>query len=113
MTLPSLPSHSNRASKSAIRHGPDWGRRLSIDSANARAWTRAHLVFEDEPLGEVVAELNRYHHGLIRITQPRLAALKVSGVFPLGDPIGTVDKLERSLGVRSTRLTDYFVFIHD
>ncbi len=85
---------------------------VKIDSGNARAWTRGRLVFEAEPLGEVIAELNRYHHGLIRITDSRLNELKVSGVFQLGDPIGIIDTLERSLGVHSTRFTDYIVLIH-
>ncbi len=65
----------------------------AADPENARAWTRGRLIFEDEPLGEVVAELNRYHKGLIRITDSRLNGLRVSGVFALNDPIGVVDTL--------------------
>ncbi len=97
-------------------YSPNTGLRMiqtAADPENARAWTRGRLIFEDEPLGEVVAELNRYHKGLIRITDSRLNGLKVSGVFTLNDPIGVVDTLERSFGVHSTRFTDYLVLIHD
>jgi transmembrane sensor len=81
-----------------------------IDAAGA--WTRGRLVFVDRPLVEVVAELNRYHPGYVRVVGADLAQRRFSGVFPVDDPMGALDAIQRSLGIGSTRITDRLVFLH-
>lgn len=44
------------------------------------------LVFNDTPLGEAVAEMNRYAAHPILLADPSLANLRISGVFKTGDP---------------------------
>jgi len=51
---------------------------------NADAWKDGMLVVENQPLGAVVAEIARYHHGYLHVT-PEAARLRVSGALPLGD----------------------------
>jgi transmembrane sensor len=36
----------------------------------------------------------------------------VSGVFRIDDPVAALDQLQRSLGLRSARLTDRLIFIY-
>ena len=36
----------------------------------------------------------------------------MNGVFETGDPIGAVNALEASLGLDSTRLSDYLILLH-
>jgi transmembrane sensor len=97
----------------AARYGPGGIARLrAIDAEAAASWTRGRLVFVDRPLGEVVAELNRYHPGYIRIMDDDLAQRRVSGVFRTDDPMAALDTLQRLLGISSTRLTDRLIFLH-
>lgn len=83
-----------------------------IDIGTAEAWTRGRLVFVDRPLVDVVAELNRYYPGYIRVVGSDLARRRFSGAFPVDDPLGAVDAIQRSLGIASTRLTNRLIFLH-
>ena len=97
----------------ATRYGPGGiARPHTIDAETVASWTRGRLVFVDRPLGEVVAELNRYHPGYIRVMGDGLAMRRVSGVFRTDDPMAALDTLQRLLGISSTRLTDRLVFLH-
>jgi transmembrane sensor len=97
----------------ATRYGPGGVARPRVVDAQAVAsWTRGRLVFVDRPLGEVVAELNRYHPGYIRVIGDDLAERRVSGVFRTDDPMAALGTLQRLLGIGSTRLTDRLVFLH-
>ena len=49
------------------------------------SWTRGQLVFEDEPLGDVVEELNRYSARKMVIADASLTAMPISGTFKVGD----------------------------
>lgn len=51
----------------------------------ATAWRRGQAVFTDTPLSTAVAELNRYGGPRIEVGDPRLASLRVSGVFATND----------------------------
>ncbi|MDX3911703.1 MAG: FecR family protein [Sphingobium sp.] len=84
----------------------------AVDIDAAAAWTRGRLVLVDRPLGDVVAELNRYHRGYIRVVGEALAERRFSGVLPVDDPIGSLDAIQRSLGISSTRITDRLIFLH-
>lgn len=50
------------------------------------AWQHGQIYFDDTTLSDAVAELNRYGGERIRIANPALAALHVSGVFSVHDP---------------------------
>lgn len=56
-----------------------------LDVGAAAAWRDGRLVFKGRPLGEVIAELGRYHRATVRVITPRLDAIPVSGVFPTDD----------------------------
>ncbi|WP_448664235.1 FecR family protein [Sphingomonas sp. CJ20] len=55
----------------------------SIESATA--WRRGQAVFNDLPLAQAVAEINRYGGPRVTVDDPRVAALRVSGVFATND----------------------------
>ncbi|MDH0303101.1 MULTISPECIES: FecR family protein [unclassified Pseudomonas] len=58
------------------------------DLRRATDWQRGVLVFERQPLDEVVARLNRYRAGRLVIANDALARREVSGVFRL-DQLGS------------------------
>jgi transmembrane sensor len=55
---------------------------------NATAWQTGRLVFENEPLIGAVAEMNRYSQRPLVVTDPTLAAQRVSGIFNASDAEG-------------------------
>ncbi|MGC4252904.1 MAG: FecR family protein [Sphingobium sp.] len=83
-----------------------------VSVADADAWTRGRMRVVNRPLGEVVAELGRYHRGYIRVIGDDLAKRPVSGTFDVRDPVGTIDVIQRTLGIGSTRLTDRMILLH-
>jgi transmembrane sensor len=51
------------------------------DVVKVQSWKDGLVVFEDEPLSQAVAELNRYSAKPIQIGDPSIANLRVTGVF--------------------------------
>jgi transmembrane sensor len=50
------------------------------------AWQSGRLAFHDETLAEAAAEMNRYSRRALVIADPRAAAMRLSGVYRVGDP---------------------------
>ncbi len=67
----------------------------------AVSWSTGRLIFNDEPLGEVIEEINRYSTRKILLEDPSLANLKVSGVFQAGSMHGFVTALDAGFPVAS------------
>ena len=57
---------------------------LPVDVEKQVSWRTGRLIFSDEPLGDVVEELNRHSDRKIVLADPTLADLRVSGVFRAG-----------------------------
>jgi transmembrane sensor len=49
--------------------------------ARLTSWKAGRLVFQDESLGDAVAEVNRYIRKPLTLDDPQIAALRISGVF--------------------------------
>ncbi len=58
---------------------------LAVDTAAETSWTQGELIFRDQPLGEALAEVNRYLVRPVRLDAGRLGDVRVSGVFKTGD----------------------------
>jgi len=68
---------------------PNDGAQPSVKAVNGSievAWTAGELIFDDEPLADVVRRFNAHNRLQIVITDPTLAARRVSGVFRASDP---------------------------
>ncbi|MFT4046272.1 MAG: FecR domain-containing protein [Solimonas sp.] len=61
-----------------------WSRR-SVDPQMVTNWSRGRLVFRGTPLAEVLTEINRYSVKKVRLGNPALAGLPVSGSFVTGN----------------------------
>lgn len=61
-------------------------RRAPGDPSRLLSWTRGRLEFQQTPLGEAIAEVNRYGGPTIILTTPALADTPVSGSFAAGRP---------------------------
>lgn len=59
---------------------------IAADTERVTSWRSGVLTFNDTPLADAVAEMNRYTTRPIALADPKLASLRISGVFKTGDP---------------------------
>ncbi len=88
--------------------------RLVVESGDverATAWRAGKLVVSTRPLGEIVAELDRYRRGRILLLGSGLAAQRFSGTLDVRDTDDALDVLAATMGLRVTRLTPYLVLL--
>ena len=64
-----------------------------------RQWPTGLLVFDGAPLGQVVAEANRYGGRKIRLADPALARLQISGGLKVTDPDGLAGAVAAALSL--------------
>lgn len=76
-----------------------------VDPEPAFAWKRGDLVYRDQPLTEVVGDLNRYFETPVRVAGPA-ANLRFSGVLKLEGEEAVVRRLEAFLPVDAQRGPD-------
>lgn len=67
---------------------------------DAFAWRQGRLVAEDIPLGDIIATLNDWHPGWIRIADRGLADLRVTAVLDLRRPEAALRSLQHGLPIR-------------
>ena len=59
--------------------------RLSkADTGRTTSWLQGQVIFDRDPLGHAVREMNRYSEIELRLVDARLASMPVSGVFHAG-----------------------------
>lgn len=75
-----------------------------VDTASLTAWRRDRLIFDRQPLGEVLDELSRYHRGLLWVRDPALRQLPVTGLFDTRDLDAQLALLQQSLPIRIRKL---------
>lgn len=103
-----LGAGERAAVTAAGRIVPDVG--PPVDSA--LAWSEQRLVFREQSLADVVAEFNRYQKQKIRIADPGLAALTISGTFTTNDAESLLQYLERYHNVALDEAPDGSRVIH-
>ena len=70
----------------------------SVSVEEATAWQRGKLMFDQEPLADAVAKVNRYAPRTVKV-EPSAAAVPVSGVFEAGDTNGFLEAITGFLPV--------------
>ncbi|MDB5584733.1 MAG: hypothetical protein JWR80_9909 [Bradyrhizobium sp.] len=81
------------------------GESAQIDAPDLNAavsWQSGQLIFNDETLGSAVEEMNRYSPSKLVVTDPRAAALRVSGVYRVGDNSSFARSVAQLLPLRVT-----------
>ena len=102
------------AKDSAADNGPiriGAGERVRVDAArhvehdrpdlnDMLAWQSGQAVFRGEPLARVIAEMNRYSERELMLMDDRAAALRISGVYRVGDNGAFARSLVRLLPIK-------------
>lgn len=80
------------------------GSQLSPASADRpEDWPSGIVEFRKTPLSEVIAQMNRYAVAKIRLAEPRLGDIEVSGLFRINDPVTLTEHLAELLGLHVER----------
>ncbi len=77
-----------------------------VDPSAAAAWAGGWLVPDDQPLTEVLEELNRYRRRPVRYDARSLAHIRVTGSFPLRETDRALDAIAAALDLRLVPLGD-------
>lgn len=79
---------------------------VEVNVPAATSWTTGRLTFENTPISEAVAEVNRYTPDPIELRDDSIASIPVSGVFNAGDVDGFVAALTDLYRLQATRSPD-------
>ncbi|MGJ7606824.1 FecR family protein [Variovorax sp. LT1R20] len=95
-----------------LRYGAaGMGAAVPVDTGAVTAWRRRLLVFEQVPLAQVVAEVNRYRHGRLILTSEALGRSLVQASFSI-DRLDDVASLVReAYGAEVTQLPGGIVLL--
>ncbi|MBU2091878.1 MAG: FecR family protein [Alphaproteobacteria bacterium] len=85
--------------------------RGTVDPAAVAAWRQGLLIVDGITVGEALAEIGRYHTGLILQRDPELAARQVTGIYDLTDPLAALAAILRPHGGTIRQITPYLVII--
>jgi len=88
---------------------PSAPRASAADSA--LAWREGHLVYDGVTLAEVIADINRYFPGNIRLEDPSLAAEEVVAILDLQNKAATLKALEATFHVQAVQVSDQMTLI--
>ena len=83
----------------------------AVNIKEVSAWRDGKLIFDEMPLAEVIQEVNRYRTGQIRIADPNLKDLRVSGVFKSNDLDSILGAIEQVLPVKARRVSEELVML--
>lgn len=76
----------------------------TLDARQRLGWQRGKLVFRDQPLEHVFAELERSQSARVLFVDEAARAVQVTGVFALNDPEAVLRAVETTLPVSLVRL---------
>jgi transmembrane sensor len=107
-TLAEDSAAENAPENELIRIGG--GERVRVDAArhvehdrpnlnDMLAWQSGRVAFRGEPLTQVIAEMNRYTERELVLMDERAAALRISGVYRVGDNGAFARSLARLLPI--------------
>ncbi len=87
------------------------GRVATADDRIVAAWRRGLIVFENRPLTQVVAEINRYRRGYIMLANDRIGELSMDATFRLDRIDDAVTKIAELFDLRVRSLPGGLVLL--
>jgi transmembrane sensor len=82
------------------------------DPDQAFAWTNGQLIYRDQPISDVAADLTRRFGKPVRVADARTAALRFSGVLVTDSEPAVLRRLEAYAPVRVERTSDAIILHH-
>jgi transmembrane sensor len=94
------------------RSGRDTVRTIGERTAGATAWRSGLVSFDDQPLAEAAAVMNRYSKDQIVIGSPTVASMRVSGQFREGEAGRFAQTVAEMYGLKAVRRANQIELVH-
>jgi transmembrane sensor len=78
----------------------------TVDPADAFGWTTGQLIYRDQPLSEVAADLTRRFGTTVRPADARVAQLRFTGVLVADNEAAVFHRLEAFAPIEAVRTTE-------
>ncbi|WP_311267685.1 FecR domain-containing protein [Sphingobium sp. WCS2017Hpa-17] len=75
------------------------------------SWSAGQLAVVDRPVGEVIADIRGYYHGIIIVSDKGIAARSASGSFNMADPVAALVALVRPHGATIRQITPWIIIV--
>ena len=99
-----VPPTVLRAGQQLIVRPNEPGEVIPVDVERIAGWREGRLVFRDDPLREVVREINRYSTRKLFVDDERLLDIQIGGVFRAGSTESFVAAVEEFYPVEARRV---------
>lgn len=70
--------------------------------ARATSWSEGGVSFRDEPLEQVLIEVNRYSKTPIQLADPAIGKIRVSGYYAIGNTAAFISAVSEGAGLRAS-----------
>jgi ferric-dicitrate binding protein FerR (iron transport regulator) len=84
---------------------------VAVNPDEALAWRRRVLIYDNQPLADVVADINRYRPGRIVITERALGERRVHARFTLDQMSDVATLIQDAYGAHATHLPGGWVLL--
>jgi ferric-dicitrate binding protein FerR (iron transport regulator) len=84
---------------------------VAVNTATALAWRDRVLIYDNQPLSDVVADINRYRPGRIVITDRALGERRVHARFTLDQMADVANLIQDAYGAHATHLPGGWVLL--
>ena len=75
------------------------------------SWRDGMLVFDNDPLEKVIAEINRYTTTKVVISDSRIRNIRFGGYFHISDISSILATMEENYGIHADRINDKVVYL--
>lgn len=107
------PDHLRLTLGQGVTYGRDGlGGMQEVDVSAIGSWRTGTLVFQQRPLREVIAELNRYEGSRLVLATLSGRDRPVSGTFTVGTGSTALPALQEALGLRGLRVTPWVTVLY-
>ncbi|MCA6109659.1 FecR family protein [Bradyrhizobium cenepequi] len=92
------------AGRQVIYSASGIGESTTIDPRVVTSWKDGVVIFDGTPISEVIAEINRYRHGKVILTNAALGRERFNARFKIENIDRVVDQIAQVFGVRTRSL---------
>ncbi|PCJ44338.1 MAG: hypothetical protein COA81_01670 [Alphaproteobacteria bacterium] len=85
---------------------------IPVSAAAVLAWRDRKLVYDGESFATLVADINRYYDGEIRIGDPALNDIKVVAILKIEDRAATLKALETTFNVTARPVSKKLIMLY-
>ncbi len=84
----------------------------TLDADYANGWLSGKLVFKEQPLSDLLTEVNRYSSSQISIADDALKNVRISGIFDARDQTALIQSLRLGWNIRAKQAGEKEIYLY-